>query len=64
LIKNQQIISPTRNTPEVILDLKGTIKLTGRLIPENAEDFFKPISCSPTTNPFNFNLTIGALEKT
>jgi hypothetical protein len=43
LSKNQQIISPTRNTPEVILNPKGIIKLTGRLIPENAEDFFKPI---------------------
>ena len=42
LSKNQQIISPSKNTPEVILDQKGTIKLTGRLIPENAEDFFKP----------------------
>jgi hypothetical protein len=54
LCKNQQIISPTNNTPEVILDPKGTIKLTGRLIPENAEDFFNPIEawineyfCSP-----------------
>ena len=41
--KNQQIISPTKNTPEVILDPKGIIKLIGRLIPENAEDFFNPI---------------------
>ena len=41
--KNQQKISPSKNTPEVILDPKGTIKLTGRLIPENAEDFFKPV---------------------
>ena len=41
--KNQQIISPTKNTPEVILDPKGTIKLTGRLVSENADDFFKPI---------------------
>ena len=40
---NQQIIPLTKNTPEVILDPKGSIKLTGRLIPENAEDFFKPI---------------------
>jgi hypothetical protein len=39
----QQIISPTKNTPEVILDPKGIIKLTGRLIPENAEDFSNPI---------------------
>jgi hypothetical protein len=43
LSKNQKIILPTKNTPEVILDPKGTIKLTGRLIPENAEDFFKLI---------------------
>jgi hypothetical protein len=43
LKNNQKIISPTRNTPEVILDEKGTIKFTGRLIPENAEDFFNPI---------------------
>jgi hypothetical protein len=40
---NRQIISPTKNTPKIILDPKGTIKLTGKLIPENAEDFFKPI---------------------
>jgi len=40
---NQQIIPLTKNTPEVILNPKGIIKLTGRLIPENAEDFFKPI---------------------
>ena len=43
LSKNQKKILPTKNTPEVILDPKGTIKLTGRLIPENEEDFFKPI---------------------
>jgi SiaC family regulatory phosphoprotein len=43
LNKDQQKISPSRSTPEVILDPKGTIKLTGRLIPENAEDFFNPI---------------------
>jgi hypothetical protein len=38
-----KIISRTKNTPEVILDPKGIIKLTGRLIPENAEYFFNPI---------------------
>jgi len=43
LSKNQKILSHTKNTPEVILDPKGIIKLTGRLIPENAEDFFNPI---------------------
>lgn len=41
--KNQKIIAPTRNTPEIVLDENGTIKFTGRLIPENAEDFFNPI---------------------
>ena len=40
---NLKILSSTKSTPEVILDPKGTIKLTGRLIPENAEDFFNPI---------------------
>jgi hypothetical protein len=40
---NQQILSPTKNTPEVILEPKGIIKLRGRLIPENAENFFNPI---------------------
>jgi hypothetical protein len=39
----QKIVSHTKNTPEVILDPKGIIKLTGRLIPENAKEFFKPI---------------------
>ena len=43
MCKNQQIISPTKNSPEVILDSKGIIKITGRLIPENAKDFFNPI---------------------
>jgi hypothetical protein len=43
LRKNPKILSPTRNTPEVILDRLGVIKMTGRLIPENAEDFFNPI---------------------
>jgi SiaC family regulatory phosphoprotein len=43
LSKNQKIISPTKSTPEVILDPKGIIKLTGRLIPENAIEFFNPI---------------------
>ena len=41
--KNYQIISPTKITPEVILDPKGSIKFTGRLISENADEFFNPI---------------------
>ena len=41
--KNQDKIAPTKKTPEVILDPKGIIKLTGRLIPENAESLFTPI---------------------
>ena len=43
LSKNRKIFSPKKNTPEVILDTKGIIKITGRLIPENAEEFFYPI---------------------
>jgi hypothetical protein len=43
LTKNKKIVSRTKNTPEVILDPNGTIKFTGRLIPENADDFFNPI---------------------
>jgi hypothetical protein len=43
LSKNKKIFSATRNTPEVILDTKGIIRMTGRLIPENAEDFFNQI---------------------
>lgn len=43
MCKNQNKISATKNTPEVILDPKGTIKFSGRLIPENAEEFFNPI---------------------
>jgi len=41
--KKPKIFSPTRNTPEVILDSNGFIKMKGRLIPENAEEFFSPI---------------------
>jgi hypothetical protein len=39
----KQIVSSTRSTPEVILDPEGTIRFTGRLIPENTDEFFKPI---------------------
>lgn len=41
--RNYQKIKASRNTPEVILDPEGVIKFTGRLIPENAEEFFLPI---------------------
>jgi len=43
LSKNQKKISPTKNTPKVILDPKGMFKLTGRLISENPLDFFNSI---------------------
>jgi hypothetical protein len=43
LKKTQKILSPTRSTPEVVLDRKGIIKMTGRLIPEDAEEFFNSI---------------------
>ena len=38
--ENQKILSSTIRTPSVILDPKGIIKITGRLIPENSTDFF------------------------
>lgn len=41
--RNQQKILPSKSTPEVIFDPKGTIKFTGRLIPENAEAFFNQV---------------------
>jgi hypothetical protein len=43
LSRNQQKILPSKSTPEVIFDPKGTIKFTGRLIPENAEAFFNQV---------------------
>jgi hypothetical protein len=39
----QKILSPTRSTPEVILDPKGIIKITGRLIPDNPINFFNQL---------------------
>ena len=39
----QRKISPSKSTPEVILDQEGIIRFSGRLISENAEDFFHPI---------------------
>jgi hypothetical protein len=35
--------SPTKNTPEIILNPGGIIKITGRSIHENAADFFEPV---------------------
>jgi hypothetical protein len=58
---SRQIISPTKNTPEVILDPKGTIKLTGRLIPENAKDFFIPIE-EWINEYFNYPADITCVE--
>jgi hypothetical protein len=43
LNKNQKKISPSKNTPEVILDPKCMIKLTGRFISGNPLDFFNTI---------------------
>ena len=36
-------ISPTKNSPEIILTPEGTIKVKGRSIHENVIDFFKPV---------------------
>ena len=36
-------ISPTKNTPEVILDPEGVFRIKGRSIHENVTDFFGPV---------------------
>ena len=36
-------IAPTKNTPEVILNPEGIIRIIGRSIHENVTDFFGPI---------------------
>jgi hypothetical protein len=36
-------ISPTKNTPEVLLNPEGIIRIKGRSIHENVTDFFEPI---------------------
>jgi hypothetical protein len=36
-------ILPTKNTPEIILNPEGIIRIKGRSIHENVTDFFEPI---------------------
>ena len=36
-------ISPTKNTPEIILNPQGIIRIKGRSIHENVTDFFEPV---------------------
>jgi hypothetical protein len=36
-------ISPTKNTPEILLNPDGTIRVRGRSIHENVTDFFAPV---------------------
>jgi hypothetical protein len=36
-------ISPTKNTPEIMLDPEGKIQIKGRSIHENVSEFFEPI---------------------
>ena len=36
-------ISPTKNTPEIILNPEGVIKIKGRSIHENVTDYFAPV---------------------
>jgi hypothetical protein len=36
-------ILPTKNTPEIILNPEGIIRIKGRSIHENVADFFEPI---------------------
>jgi hypothetical protein len=36
-------ILPTKNTPEIILNPEGIIRIKGRSIHENVSDFFEPV---------------------
>jgi hypothetical protein len=36
-------ISPTKNTPEILLNPEGIIRVRGRSIPENVTDFFASV---------------------
>jgi hypothetical protein len=36
-------IQPTKNSPEIILDPSGIIKIRGRSIHENVAEFFEPV---------------------
>ena len=36
-------ISPTKNTPEIILNPEGVIRIKGRSIHENVTDLFEPV---------------------
>ncbi len=36
-------ISPTKNTPEIMLNPEGSILIKGRSIHENVTDFFEPV---------------------
>jgi hypothetical protein len=36
-------ISPTKNTPEILLNPEGIIRIKGRSIHENVTDFFEPV---------------------
>lgn len=36
-------ISPTKNSPEIVLNPEGTIQIKGRSIHENVSEFFAPV---------------------
>jgi hypothetical protein len=40
---NELRFSPTKNTPEIILNPDGIIKISGRSLHENAVEFFLPV---------------------
>ena len=37
-------IAPSKNSPEIVLDPSGSIKIRGRSIHENVAEFFEPVS--------------------
>jgi hypothetical protein len=57
--------APTKNTPEIILNPDGIIKIRGRSIHENAAAFFAPVEdwiSSYTLSPANVTKVDMALE--
>jgi hypothetical protein len=58
-------IQPTKNTPEIILNPEGIIKIRGRSIHENAAAFFAPVEewvSSYILNPANVTSVDMALD--
>jgi hypothetical protein len=55
----------TKNTPEVVLNYEGAIKIRGRSIHENVAEFYKPVEdwiCNYILNPADITIVDLNLE--